>query len=402
MEYVRLGDYCEITSSKRVFAEQYTSIGVPFYRSREIIERREHKEVSEPLYISESLYNKFKEKFGVPANGDILLTSVGTLGIPYLVGDETFYFKDGNLTWMKNFSDKLDSRYLFYWLNSCFGKSLLLANATGSSQSALTIDILKKYKIFVPEIDQQKKIITILSAYDDLIENNNKRIKILEKMAENLYKEWFVRFRFPGHEQVEFEKGIPKGWKVVKLEKMVEFNPTIRAIRNRDFKIIPMAALSTSSMLIDTNLFEISKKIEGSRSSNGDTLLARITPCLENGKTGYVRGLNHDEVAGGSTEFIVMRAKGISSFLVYFIARDPVFRGYAIGSMNGADGRQRVKADKLKKIQWIKPSRDINALFDEKCRDIFDMVYELYLENQNLTKQRDLLLPRLMSGKLEV
>ena len=93
MEYVKLGDYCDITSSKRVFASQYVSEGIPFYRSREIIEKKEMKNISEPLFISEELYNSFKDNFGVPQKGDILLTSVGTLGIPYVVQDEEFYFK---------------------------------------------------------------------------------------------------------------------------------------------------------------------------------------------------------------------------------------------------------------------------------------------------------------------
>ena len=85
MEYAKLGEYCDITSSKRVFASQYVSKGIPFYRSREIIEKKEMKDISEPLFISEELYNSFKTKFGVPKEGDVLLTSVGTLGIPYVV-----------------------------------------------------------------------------------------------------------------------------------------------------------------------------------------------------------------------------------------------------------------------------------------------------------------------------
>ena len=85
MEYEKLGDYCDITSSKRVFANQYVSDGIPFYRSREIIEKKESKDISEPLFISKELYDTFKHKFGVPQQGDLLLTSVGTLGIPYIV-----------------------------------------------------------------------------------------------------------------------------------------------------------------------------------------------------------------------------------------------------------------------------------------------------------------------------
>lgn len=197
MECVKLGDYCDITSSKRVFANQYVEKGVPFYRSREIIEKKEMADISEPLFISEELYETFRKKFGVPIEGDLLLTSVGTLGIPYIVKNERFYFKDGNLTWMKNFKKELSSKYLYYWLNSKFGKESLINRAIGSSQAALTIAILKKYKIFLPTLRNQNQIVDILSAFDNLIENNNKRIKILEQMAENLYKEWFVRFRFP-------------------------------------------------------------------------------------------------------------------------------------------------------------------------------------------------------------
>ena len=92
MEYRALGDFCTITSSKRIFANQYVERGIPFYRSREIIERNNNSDISEPLYISQEVYASIKEKFGVPQPGDMLLTSVGTIGIPYIVKDESFYF----------------------------------------------------------------------------------------------------------------------------------------------------------------------------------------------------------------------------------------------------------------------------------------------------------------------
>lgn len=293
--------------------------------------------------------------------------------------------------------------FVYYFMKQAHVRNYAANSMTGASgRQRADIGFIKKLKCNFPQIEKQERIVSILSAYDDLIENNNKRIKILEKMAENLYKEWFVRFRFPGHEQAEFENGMPKGWERVKLSDIIDFNPTIRKTHQTEYKIIPMAALSNTNLLIDDSLFELSEKPEGSRSCNGDTLLARITPCLENGKTGFVHGLKPGEVAGGSTEFIVMRAKAISRYLVYFIARDPLFRGYAIASMNGADGRQRVKVAKLERTQWIRPDSLINAAFEEKCEPIFGLIYKLCSENRNLTKQRNLLLPRLMSGKLEV
>ena len=91
----RLGELCSISSSKRIFAEEYKSFGIPFYRGKEIIEKQKGTNISTELYISESRYEEIKNKFGVPQKGDMLLTSVGTLGIPYIIKDETFYFKDG-------------------------------------------------------------------------------------------------------------------------------------------------------------------------------------------------------------------------------------------------------------------------------------------------------------------
>lgn len=109
-----LRDLVEITSSKRIFYSEYVNHGVPFYRSKEVIEKYNKNEISTELHISEEKYAEIKNKFGVPEIGDILLTSVGTLGIPYLIqSDEKFYFKDGNLTWFRRFSDKLSNKFLY-------------------------------------------------------------------------------------------------------------------------------------------------------------------------------------------------------------------------------------------------------------------------------------------------
>ena len=118
-ERIRLGDCCEITSSKRIFYSEYTDYGIPFYRSKEIIEFSQGQSISEPLYIANQRYHEIKNRFGVPVAGDMLLTSVGTIGIPYIVKEtDEFYFKDGNLTWFRNFTSKLCARYLYYWVIS--------------------------------------------------------------------------------------------------------------------------------------------------------------------------------------------------------------------------------------------------------------------------------------------
>jgi len=164
---VKLGEILEITSSKRIFMSEYKKSGIPFYRGKEIIEKYNGaKEVSMPLYISKEKFSEIKHKFGAPKENDILLTSVGTLGIPYLIKrGERFYFKDGNLTWFRNYSDDTDPKFIYYWLTSRVGKNSILASSIGSSQQALTIDGLKKVEINLPRSrSDQKRIADILSA----------------------------------------------------------------------------------------------------------------------------------------------------------------------------------------------------------------------------------------------
>ena len=169
-EKVKLGDIADVTSSKRVFANQYVDKGIPFYRQKEIIERNNKQEISDPLFISQDLYDDIKKKYGVPQKNDLLITGVGaTLGIPYVIGNETFYFKDGNLIWVKNFSSKANPKYIYYYMSSDAGQKAMWSRTIGAAQPALTIDIVKQYEIPLPDIKIQKRIADILSAYDNLI-----------------------------------------------------------------------------------------------------------------------------------------------------------------------------------------------------------------------------------------
>ncbi len=296
----------------------------------------------------------------------------------------------------------VDSKFLYYVLsdNNFFNYSTVTSKGTKMPRGSK--NAIMKY--WVPDLDlpTQKKIADILSSYDELIKANNERIELLEQTAQELYKEWFVRFRFPGYENAKFENGLPSEWERNRLGDMIVFNPSITAKGTKRFRSIPMAALSINNMVIDETLVTSTDTLSGSRSQNLDTLLARITPCLENGKTGFVFGLKKHEVAGGSTEFIVMRSRTLTPYFVYFLARSDTFREYAINSMNGADGRQRAKVDRLEKLWWFQPPQKLLEQFDCKVKCSFELIHALTHQNQNLATQRNLLLPRLMSGKLEV
>ncbi len=190
----KLGEISEITSSKRIFYSDYVNEGVPFWRSKEVIEKFNRKEISTDLFITEEKYLEMKNKFGVPQTNDILLTSVGTLGVPYFVGkNERFYFKDGNLTWIRNIDEnRLYPKYLYKWLSSQNGKDSLKEITIGSTQEALTIVGLKNLNILLPPLPEQKAIAAVLSSLDDKIDLLHRQNKTLEAMAETLFRQWFV------------------------------------------------------------------------------------------------------------------------------------------------------------------------------------------------------------------
>ena len=210
---IRLGEQCVVTSSKRFHLSERITQGVTFYCSKEIIKKFNGEDVTECDYISEDLYKKVSNEFGVPKENDLLITTRGTIGIPYLYKrTDRFYFADGNLTWIKDFDSNLYSKFLYYWFQSYEGRKKFEALAKGTAQKAVPISGIKTLEIELPSLKSQKRIADILSAYDDLIENNQKQIKLLEEAAQRLYKEWFVDLRFPGHENTKIVDGVPEGW----------------------------------------------------------------------------------------------------------------------------------------------------------------------------------------------
>jgi type I restriction enzyme S subunit len=266
-------------------------------------------------------------------------------------------------------------------------------------------DAMQRYVIPLPPLPIQHRIAGILSAYDELIENSQRRIRILETMARALYREWFVHFRFPGfenHPRVASPLGeIPQGWGVKRVTDAVQVNPRVAVPRDGEKPFVPMGCLSNDSMLISD--IESRAGNSGAKFQNGDTLFARITPCLENGKTSYVQFLpDANAVAFGSTEFIVLRSVSLTPEFVYCLARSDEFRGVAIKSMSGATGRQRVQERCFGDFQIAQPPLAPLEKFSAIVAPSFRLIYSLHLQIQTLRRTRDLLLPRLLSGQIDV
>ena len=145
-----IGAHCIVTSSRRFHLSERASNGVPFYCSKEIIQKVNGEEITKCDYIKEESYNYIREMFGVPMPGDLLVTTRGTYGVPYIYQDtDKFYFADGNLTWLKNFDDQLLSKYLYYWFITHEGQEKINAIAKGTAQKAVPIASIKNISLFI-------------------------------------------------------------------------------------------------------------------------------------------------------------------------------------------------------------------------------------------------------------
>jgi len=297
--------------------------------------------------------------------------------------------------------EKADTRFVKYLFDAVL-KMRFRSFTQGAAQDNLSQEKLLSIKFPVPELRVQRRTADILAAYDDLIENNRRRIALLEEAARMLYCDWFVRFRFPGHEHLNIIDGLPEGWEHLPASQAFEVNPTTPRNDDGEITYVPMASLSETGMLVDRAQFKRRQVATSVRFRAADTLFARITPCLENGKTGFVHFLASDEIACGSTEFIVLRGHRVSNFFVYLTSRQDTFRENAIKSMIGSSGRQRVQPSCFDRYLVPVPPSVLGSLFDDAVGPMFEQISKLDQQNQKLGQARDLLLPRLMNGEIAV
>ena len=336
--------------------------------------------------------------------GDIILTREAPFGEVGMLKSCDNLFLGQRLILFRINEEKANSKFVLYSFQHADMQTQLKALASGSTVEHIRVPDAESITIELPERKIQDRIATVLSSYEDLFDNHSRRIAILEELAQRLYREWFVHFRFPKYENVkmvESELGmIPEGWSIKPFSDLVVINPKYSKPQVNSFSYVEMAGLNNKNMLV--NLAGKRDKFAGSKFSNGDTLVARITPCLENGKTGFVQCLKENEVGVGSTEFIVLRSDKLSPEMVYLIARQSDFRGILIKSMFGASGRQRANVDVLKEYRIPFPPAEIISTFQKRVQPLFKNIEILNKKSINLQRTRDLLLPRLISGDIDV
>lgn len=404
-EIKKLKDCCISIADGDHLPPPKSESGVPFVTIANV-DSYNHFDFTNTMFVPQSYYDKLDDKRKA-RKGDILLTVVGSYGIPIYITDGTPFVFQRHIAILRPNPSVIDSRFLYYTMLSGSFYAQADAYAVGAAQKTISLTSLRQMKIAVPSLDIQRKIADSLFHFDYLIDNNNKRIKLLEQMAENLYKEWFVRFRFPNHENTEFENGIPKGWEYIKFENILSFD----------------RGISYSSKEIDCedglNLINLKNidafggfRRDGTKKYNGKY---KETQVVKKGDLVIgVTDMTQDRRTVGATALIptidgmsvisadlVKVVSNIPNIYLFCLCRYGFYSKYFSQFANGANVLH-LKPNALLNKKVLLPPNELIDSFVKKAAKIIELIDELNLANDNLIKQRDLLLPRLMSGKLEV
>jgi type I restriction enzyme S subunit len=309
-------------------------------------------------------------------------------------------------------------RFLYFALLAKKDELLGSVEAAGHGTGRLPTDRLEALSIPKPSPAVQEDLANFFGVIEDKIKLNRTINKNLEKAAMAVFKDWFIDFGptiaksegkppywnadiwavFPGSID---SSGVPASWRIGELKELVEFNPKEQLSAGSMAPYLDMAALPTFGPIADLPIERTFTS--GTRFRNGDALLARITPCLENGKTAFVQYLTSGAIGWGSTEFIVMRSiQPVPPPYAYLVAREPVFRALAIQSMTGTSGRQRARSEVLMRHPIVIAPPPVWKAFGSIVEPMFDQIATNGSESRMLAETRDMLLPRVISGDLRL
>ncbi|MBP2605308.1 restriction endonuclease subunit S [Acinetobacter calcoaceticus] len=351
--------------------------------------------ISAANFITEEKFAEIKK--GRVKRGDILLTTRGSVGNVAYVNHDILGLINAQMLILRANQQEINSKFLFYYFSSSTLYSYIQNFASGSAQPQIPVRDLKRIPLFLPSLKIQEKVSAILSTYDDLIQINKKRIQILENMAEELYKEWFVRFRFPNFENSVFEKGLPSTWERMQLKCLCdEVKQSIKKEDlNAEAKYIGLEHLSRKDIAIYNHSTADTVDSDKLKFKKMDILFSKIRPYLHKVCLAHFEGIC-------SSDTIVLRAKD-PIYLPYllFTVFSETFVNLADISSNGTK-MPRANWKFLQKVVLSIPPNDLMEKFHKICMPMFVEIENLLNQIDILTQKKDSLLPRLISGKLSV
>lgn len=390
MEYVRFGELYKIPSCnglsrpRAVRGEGYKMVNMGELFSNDIIN---------DMYMERVQMNEREQKKFLLEKGDLLFarqslvaTGAGKCSVVNNLAEKTTF--ESHLIRVRLDETKANPLYYYYLFQLPYNPVKTIVNQC--AQAGIRGTELVRIKVPLPNIEYQNTIANALFQYDKLIENNNKRIKLLEQMAENLYKEWFVRFRFPGHEDVKFNGSVPSGWQYQLIsESMIFYDsqrvPLSSMQRDKMDKIYPYYGAAKLMDYVDDYLFDGEYLLLG---EDGTVVTTDGFPVLQ---------LVNDKFWVNNHAHVIRGKGNISTrFLYLTFCRFPI-TGVVTGS-----AQPKISKGRLEKLKILVPDAITMEYFNNLINPMFDEINVLKKQLIRITQQRDMLLPRLMSGKLEV
>ena len=392
---VPLGTVCTVSSSKRIFAKEYRTEGIPFYRGKEVIEKHKGNPVSTELFISKERYEEIRCKYDVPQIGDILLTSVGTLGVSWSVDETEFYFKDGNLTWLRA-KDGLLNKFLYLWLNSDDAKHQIDMMCIGSTQKALTIETINKFVIPLPSMQEQESICAVIYPIIERIKNNR-------QINDNLYRLLMLSFK---HDYWDAVENHPE-WTTTTLGEATSrfgtgLNPrknfvlghgsnyyvTIKNMRNNRIYLDDHC-----DKVDDDAIVKIQKR---SDLQVGDLLFSGI------GTIGRVYLIDKPATNWNTSEsvFNLRPGSSISSEFLYLLLLHSDMQEYAINLASGSVQKGIRMAD-LKRYSFALPTTSDMGKLTSLWAPLIRQIKNNEDVSDRLAEFRDTLIPKLMNGEID-
>lgn len=403
MEYIRLGDACTKIgsgSTPKGGKEAYQGGGYKLVRSQNVLDLQ---------FSWDGLAEINKEQADKLQNvelckGDVLLNITGdSVARSCLVPESILPARvNQHVAIIRPKEDVLNSYYLLCYLQLTKDYLLALANA-GSTRNALTKQMIENLLIPAIPIHTQHKIASILSNYDTLIDINTKRIKLLEESARELYKEWFVRMRFPGHEKTKFVKGIPEGWKYMRIDDYYKTGSGgTPSSSHKEYYVDGSINWVRTGELKDCFIFQSEIKISEQGLGNSS---AKIYPrhsvvlAMYGNSIGQLGVLAQPSSTNQACCVLQPKTAEYGWEFIYLSLFE--YRPYLISFGFGA-AQQNISQDEIRKFKILFPISNIVQLFTNIATPIYEEIEALQLQNQNLAATRDRLLPRLLSGELKV
>ena len=362
-------------------------------------------DLSKVDFISNADYEKHFEKsrsaLVKPSPGDVVFGIIGSIGTPYIVRPKDHFGISSSVAILRP-NDELDSTYLFHYMTSRPFQLAVEAIKSGVAQGFLSLEMIRNLPLIKFGLPTQRKIAAILTAYDDLIETNKRRIALLEKMAEELYREWFVRMRFPGHQNTKFVKGVPEGWEISRVDSLGKIvtgktpSTSVPRYYNGQYPFIKTPDMHGNMFISETSE---SLSEEGGRSQPSQTI-PENSLCVSCIGTGGIVSITTTTSHTNQQINSVCLKREEDLEWSYFVLRGLKETIWLFGSTGTT--MTNLSKGKFSGLKFFSPRTELRDEFHTLANPLFSEIRVLASANRTLTQTRDLLLPRLISGKLSV